>query len=383
MKNVILIVVILLTTISCREKKEEVKKSTLVDPQATEETQNLHAQLTECMQKGILFGHQDALAYGHNWYGEPYRSDVKDVVDDYPAVIGWEIGHIEIDAPYNLDSIYFSDMKRYIQEGHKRGSVNTISWHGDNIVTGNTAWDCGQNTVVKSVLPGGENHDKYLLWLDRVSVFLHDLKDNNGRPIPVIFRMYHEHTGVWFWWGSDQCTPEEYKQLWIMTVERIRDKNNVHNVLYAYSPAEITSESHYLERYPGDEYVDILGFDSYVHGKNREAIENYKNVIKLNLDVMAGYATKANKIPCLSETGMESVWYDNYFTEVLYPLISDYKLSYVLLWRNAWEKDKREHYFVPFTGHPASADFNRFVEQPDILMLKDIQSGKLLTQNNK
>ena len=55
---------------------------------------------------------------------------MKAITGDYPAVNGWEIGHIEIDAPYNLDSVYFTDMKRLIGEVHERGGINTISWHG-------------------------------------------------------------------------------------------------------------------------------------------------------------------------------------------------------------------------------------------------------------
>jgi hypothetical protein len=183
--QLIVLAVLALVVCSCQNKKKEetgnVKDETtsLVDQKALPEVVALHAKMKNLMQKGIMLAHQDALAYGHTWYREQDRSDVKDVCGDYPAVIGWELGHVEIDAPYNLDSIYFTDMKRYIKEGHKRGSINTASWHGDNIVTGNTAWDCGQNTVVKSVLPGGENHDKYLVWLDRLAAFFSDLKDDN------------------------------------------------------------------------------------------------------------------------------------------------------------------------------------------------------------
>ena len=38
----------------------------------------------------------------------------------------------------------------------------------------------------------------------------------------------------------------------------------VHNLLYVYSPnGPIDNESDYLSRYPGDAYVDVLGFDYY------------------------------------------------------------------------------------------------------------------------
>lgn len=370
MKKIILVCIVMATLVSCASKKSVIG----VDKNATKETQQLHGQLTTLLEKGIMFGHQDDLAYGSHWFNEQDRSDVKDVTNDYPAVIGWEIGLVETGAAYNLDSVSFVNMKRYIREAHKRGSINTISWHGNNIVTGNTSWDCKQNTVVKSVLPGAENHEKFLAWLDIVSEFLLDLKDENGVLIPVMLRLYHENTGSWFWWGNDQCTPEEYKQMWRMTVERLRDTNGVHNVIYAYSPSELKDEAHFLERYPGDGLVDVIGFDSYVFGKDMAAIEVYKERVVRSLQVVTAYATKSNKIPCFAETGMESIWYTNYFTEILYPLIADTKISYVMVWRNAWEKDKPQHHYVPFKGHPASDDFIKFVNKPKILMLQDVKA---------
>lgn len=360
---------------SCKtEKKEPVEPQRLpIDSSATSETVNLYNNLLDNIEKGIMLGHQDALAYGHSWYKEDGRSDVKDVTGDYPAVIGWELGHIELGKEFNLDSVYFSDMKRYIQETYSRGGITTASWHGDNIVTGNDAWDCAQDSVVRTILPNGANHDKYLTWLDRLATFFLDLKDKNGKPIPVVFRMYHEHTGAWFWWGSKQCTPEEYKQLWQMTVNYLRDTKNVHNLLYAYSPSETSSEAEYLERYPGDEYVDMVGYDCYVPGKDADAIVKYKEGMNRNLKIVTEYAKKANKIPTIGETGMESISDSTYFTQVVYPIINQYKISWVLFWRNAYESNKREHFYVPYTGHPAADDFNAFVSKSDILMNKDIK----------
>lgn len=342
----------------------------LVDSEASPQTIELYKRLLRLRDRGIMLGHQDALAYGHDWHAEPGRSDVKDVTGDYPAVVGWELGHLEHGADLNLDSVAFDDMRRYVQEGHRRGQINTFSWHGDNIVTGNSAWDCGQNTVVASVLPGGEHHAEYLNRLDRLAAFFASLKDDGGKLIPVIFRMYHEHTGAWFWWGSEQCAPEEYKALWEMSVGRLRDYNGLHNLIYAYSPSETQSLEHYLERYPGDEYVDMLGFDAYVPGGD---LDVYRERVSENMGWMLSYAAQSGKIACFSETGMEGIGADNYFTQWLYPLIAGKPLSYVLLWRNAWDEAHRGHYFAPYAGHASAPDFCGFVAESDILMLNDIQ----------
>lgn len=369
MKNKVLIISLLAMFVTYQLQGA---KKIPVDRNATKETISLYNRLFSLMDKGVMVAHQDALAYGHGWYKEAGRSDVKDVTGDYPAVVGWELGHVEIGAAYNLDSVYFSDMKQYIKETYERGGITTASWHGDNIATGNTSWDCAQDYVVKSILPDGENYGKYLSWLDRLADFFLDLKDANGNLIPVVFRMYHEHTGAWFWWGSKQCTPGEYKQLWTLTVEYLRDNKHVHNLLYCYSPSEVLTKEEYLERYPGDEYVDLLAYDCYVSGKDKTALEKYKETMHRNLKIITDYAMASGKIATIGETGMESIPVSTYFSEYVYPVITDYKIAWVLFWRNAWEPDKPEHFYAPYKGHSSADDFKSFVGKDKILMNGDI-----------
>ncbi|MDR0541397.1 MAG: glycoside hydrolase family 26 protein [Dysgonamonadaceae bacterium] len=386
MKQKLLLSLVLFLLFSCKFKQMQdtttvrpVPVRPLVDANATSETVALYNKMDSLLQVGIMLGHQDDLAYGHDWYNEPGRSDVHSVTGKYPAIVGWEIGHIELDAAYNLDSVYFTHMKRYIREAHTMGAINTISWHGDNIATGGSAWDCGQDTVVKSVLPGGIHHEKFLTWLDKIAAFFLDLKDDEGKPIPVLFRTYHEHTGDWFWWGSRQTTPEEYCRLWTMTVEYLRDNCNVHNVLYAISPSSVQTVEQYLERYPGNAYVDIVGFDYYANGESEEQnpektaaqIERYKVNLKTNLDIVTTYAAKAGKIAALTETGMERFPYPTYFTDAVYNTVKDYKISYLLFWRNAYTRPT--HYYVPYPEGRGTEDFRTFVAEPKILTADNIK----------
>jgi beta-mannanase len=345
---------------------------TIADKDATVATKALFKNMLSASKKGIMLGHQDDAAYGREWYNLPGRSDVKETAGDYPAVVGWELADIELDAKHNIDSVYFSNMKKIIRQVHERGSINTISWHANNIVTGNSAWDCKQDTVVKSILKGGSNHERFLKYLDKVADFFLDLKDKNGEPIPVIFRMFHEHTGAWFWWGAKQCTPEEYIALYKMTVVYLRDVKQVHNLIYAFSPAEITSEAHFLSRYPGNDWVDIIGFDTYCRD-SIEDVEHYKSNVTTGLNVISKYASDNHKIAILAETGQEGIKVKNYYTKVLLPLISNYNLSYVLLWRNAFNIKK--HYYIPYPNHPEAKDFIRFTKDKRILLSR--QAAKL------
>src|SRR5256886_2275971 len=113
----------------------------LVDPGATAETRALFVNLRRLAGKALLFGHQDDLAYGVQWFNEPGRSDVKETAGSYPAVYGWDVGGLEADGGANLDAVAFERQRGWIAEGFRRGGVVTLSWHMRNPVSGGNAWD--------------------------------------------------------------------------------------------------------------------------------------------------------------------------------------------------------------------------------------------------
>ena len=67
--------------------------------------------------------------------------------------------------------------------------MSSFSWHVDNPLTGKDSWDVSDSTVVKSVLPGGVNHDKFIGWLDKVADYLNSIQTSEGVKVPVLFRL--------------------------------------------------------------------------------------------------------------------------------------------------------------------------------------------------
>lgn len=215
----------------------------------------------------IMYGHQDDLMYGHSWKLEDdapkiVKSDVYDVCGSYPAVFGMDLGGIELGWTHNLDRNDFDNMRAAAVSHHERGGVVTFSWHPRNPLTGGDSWDVSSKEVVASILPGGEKHEYFMGWLSNAADFLGSLKTADGEAVPVIWRPWHEHTGSWFWWGQDLCTTEQYKALWQMTYDYMEKERGLDNLVWAYSPGAggLTPEI-FAERYPGDEIVDMLGFD--------------------------------------------------------------------------------------------------------------------------
>ncbi|MFY9153384.1 MAG: glycosyl hydrolase [Prolixibacteraceae bacterium] len=336
------------------------------DKKATPEAVNLYQKMLTLQHKGLMFGHQDAMAYGTSWYAEDGRSDVKDVCGDYPAIIGWELGHLELGDPYSLDSVFFENIRRGILDADKMGGINTISWHFRNVLTGGSAWDVSSKKVVASMLPGGDKHEIYLRYLDKLADFMLSLKSDHDKFIPILFRPFHEHTGSWFWWGKDLCSADEYKSLWRFTVNYLRETKNIHHLLYSYSTDRFNTESEYLERYPGDDLIDLVGFDLYDRGADYPA--TLGNCAKL----VSKIASIKGKIGAVTEAGGSISKYTEWWTRTLVESLRPYDLSYVLVWRNPFNQAPSVA-FGPYKGCPSEQDFIKFYNDPKTLFLKDIR----------
>jgi mannan endo-1,4-beta-mannosidase len=73
------------------------------------------------------------------------------------------------------------------------------------------------------------------------------------------------------WWGAKYVSAEDYKQFFILTEETIMKYAPHAQILWAYcSDKRWHTEEEYLSRFPGDKYVDIIGFDDYTFGTSEE-----------------------------------------------------------------------------------------------------------------
>lgn len=323
-----------------------------------------------CLQKrGVMVGHQDDPVYGCSWKWDEGRSDVKEVCGDYPAVMGFDLGHIELGDGKNLDGVPFDRMHREIIAQHNRGGIVTLSWHPDNPVTGKSAWDY-EGDVLTQILPGGKLHPTFNTWLKRVADFLNSLKTADGRKIPIIFRPWHEMSGGWFWWGEGRCTVEQYKQLYRYTHWYLTKKGCT-QLLWGYSPNLADQQEtleHYEKYYPGDDVVDLLGIDVYQFSADNA---KYQSDLRAELNAVKASGEKRNKLIALTETGYQNVPDSTWFTQALLPVLKEYPLCYVLLWRNAWDKDVENYIAAP--GKATVPDFKKFHADSTTLFLNDIK----------
>lgn len=354
------------------QKKLNVK---LADSSASKETVLLFHNLKKLSESKVLFGHHDALDYGIGWRGDQDRSDVKSVVGSHPALIGSDFGFLAWDKNLAQSS---ENRKTKLKETLERNGVTTFCWHYGNPVTGGNFYDT--TIAVRKIIPGGGFYLKYLSDLDKIADFANNALDSLGNPIPIIFRPFHEFDGEWFWWGKPHCTPDEFKELWRSTVSYLRDKRGVRNFIYAFSPdRKFNSLEQFLERYPGDEFVDLVGMDNYwdftPDGDGLQAVTN-------KLKIVSDFALEKNKLAAITETGLESIPDDKWWTEKLYKSFDkdSLKISFVMVWRN----NDVKHQYAPYPGHPSVGNFVEFYHKDKMLFTSHMPKiyNEILTEES-
>ena len=194
--------------------------------------------------------------------------------------------------------------------------------------------------------------------------FLLTLKDKDGKPIPIIFRPWHENNGSWFWWGQKLCTDNEFQGLWCLLQDELKSRG-LTNLLWSYSPNLDGgwTEERFLQRYPGNERVTLIGEDAYQWGTE----EDFVKQINADLTFLSDFAQKNGKLLALTECGFKNVPDPTWFTRVLKAQMDKYPICYFLLWRNA-----SHEYFAPAPDLPCAADFKKLYEAENTLFLKDI-----------
>lgn len=359
----------------------------VADPGATARTRSLAGYLDGVRGDGILFGHQHTLDDGITFEGrgDGTQSDVLAGTGEYPAIFGTDTlvleGSEAPGLPTNTPEQNVAALRDSMEQAHRLGGINTLSAHMRNFVTGKDFTD-PTGDVISHILPGGDKNAEFNAYLDRIAETASTTKDDQGNLIPIIFRPFHENTGSFFWWGAAWASPGEYQEIFRYTVEYLRDTRGVHNLLYAYSPNGTFGgdPARYLATYPGDDYVDVMGYDVYEADNGPDNSDAYVAEAVTDLAMVADLADGHHKISALTEFGRngdrtiqpgtnKSL---SFFTDLLAAIKADPKArrtSYMLTWANFGPGEPYQIY-VPPPAHgdqPANdlyPDFKKFSEDP-------------------
>ncbi len=366
------------------DSDSETSNFNLIDSKASTNTQTLANNLYKSMQEGTMVGQQQAYIEDRDESVRTFTKecDIFNISGKYPLVSGEDFGTLTNDS-YTETNWYGKQSTAqvdWVKECYKEGVYTTFSWHFREPYNGKSFYSSDLSSTVlneafRSILEGGENHDYYKAKLDMIAEFCNSLVAEDGELIPIIFRPWHEMNASWFWWGvPDYASAKEFIQNWQFTVEYLRDTCNVHNIIYAYSPSRrFVTEADFLESYPGDDYVDMVGFDSYEdYSTGTTAIE----LTISQLEILHELATEKGKLAALTECGYDldsKTELDDMYNSCYQYIIeqSGADIAYMLFWYNSDDK-----HFIPAESSSSAmiSSFSTFLDNESIFMMDDITS---------
>lgn len=293
-----LVLIILMLFTGCSFQKE---KPSLSNPNASAEAKKLYDLLYYPNEE---FGVALSAQQESTWMGsEDYEfSYIYERTGKTPVIRGFD---------YMNDD--FDGVNKRAIKWHSNGGFVTICWHCGSDFSGE--WkDAMEDEVAdweKMLTEGTKEYKAMIKGMDKAAKALKKLSDKN---IPVLWRPFHELDGDWFWWGKGGS--ENFRKLWQIMYDRYTNHWKLNNLIWVlgYSHKMIKME----DWYPGDEYCDIIGADTY------------DIAIGTTLYRKVSGITKAPKPLCLHECGQN-------------PAVSDFKKapwSYFMTWHTEYLTDK-------------------------------------------
>lgn len=416
-----------LTTASGK-KVEIAQNVSLVDAKAIESTKQLYAYLKAVGESdSVIFGHQNDTH--HKAGAGDTNSDTKDVTGSIAGIIGIdtlsltgnEAGNIGADWDKS-QSERIAAVAKITREAASEGALITLSAHMPNFELihqrvqefdkngGDTSDTLGywidedgtkiynfsgytpntvSGNVVSRIMPGQDLNYLYTGYLDMIAEYA---KAVEGDGITILFRPFHENTGSWFWWGAAQCDEQSYINLYRYTVDYLKETKGVHNMLYVYGPgSEAENTAEYAARYPGDAYVDIIGYDMYHSKPSQDNESDYLANIHRQNEILRSFATAHDKLYAITETGVANdskalLKKDNevkdWYMQLLDQISEDGGICYFLVWAN-WGEN--EAFYTPFVksvnedgslhGHEMLDEFIKFYNDNRSVFATDMNSG--------
>ena len=262
---------------------------TLVNPNADENTKRLYKFLCDIYGKYSLAGQYADEGRASSEYEKITAKTGKTF-----AVLGLDMGNYSLGSKAHGAE---SKTVEYAYDWYKNaGGIVQLCWHWTTpedyaVNAGDQPWYSsfykeGSKLDLDKIM-NGEDDAAYQLLMDDIDNMANELARLRDAGVPVLWRPLHEAAGGWFWWGN--CEPESYKKLWNVRYDKMTNEHNLTNLIWVWNGQDPAW-------YPGDETVDINGWDIYA-GNHVDSSQSGRFD-----DMATNYGTKT-KLIALTENG--------------------------------------------------------------------------------
>lgn len=246
----------------------------LINPNATPEAKALMNFLVDNYGKYILSGQQE---FPSKFIRFLDVDRVYNLTGKKPAVLGLDF------MEYSPSRVERGASSRETEKAimwHNQGGIVAFTWHWNapqGLEKDGQPWWRGFYTEATTFdlayalkNPDSEDYRLLLRDIDAIAAQLKILQENK---VPVLWRPLHEAEGGWFWWGAKG--PGPCIELWKLMYERLTNDHGLNNLIWVWNSVA----EHW---YPGDEWVDIVSYDSYTGRKNYSPVhDKFEQLINL------------------------------------------------------------------------------------------------------
>lgn len=259
----------------------------LSNPKASKQAKALYAYLTDMYGKKILSGQMWA-----SW-GFDELKYIQEITGKQPAIRGMDYIHAKENDKETQRAI----------DWWKLGGIPTIMWHSGAPSLGEGFKNSQKEIDIDKCFQEGT--PEYQSFWQELSNIADQLEKLKKAKVPILWRPYHELNGNWFWWGKKG--PEQFKRLWITTYKYFVEERKLNNLIWVLCYNGKPDSAWY----PGNQYVDIAGADTYGVGDDPQSPMYSKLKTSVDKVMPLSYhecGTPPDPLKCLEQGTMWSWW---------------------------------------------------------------------------
>lgn len=258
---------------------------------------------------------------GNMSYYDDYIEKLKNKTGKYVGICGADLEYSK-----KLTATQITNISKVLTKHWKRGGLVEISWSTHNPWTNNWLRDRSNVKMSDLVDPSTVAYESWHTDLDRVASMLKQLQDSG---VIVLWRPFHEMNGNFFWWGFSSGQ-SDFTNTWKEMYNYFTKVKLLDNLIWVYAPNKDWGNRGWVKSvnyfYPGDAYVDVVGFDLYDNDFDNLLSPDYEELLTHGKPV------------AITEAGPSTAYTGGQFDNMRYlnAKIKCPKLCYFLCWTD-WD----------------------------------------------
>lgn len=271
-------------------------KNPLSNPDSNDQTERIYDYICDNFGENIISCQQES-----TWMGSPdYEMNyIEETTGKIPAMRGLDFMNNDFDGVVSR-----------AKEWDEKGGLVTICWHTGVKSSGYQNSLDDDPDFEKLLTEGTDEYDTLMKSWDRAAKSLQELQEAG---VTVFWRPFHEFNGnqwgSWFWWGKGGA--DNFVKLWRLMYDKFTNEYGLNNLIWVLGYTDDIMDGWY----PGDEYCDIIGSDSYDGTTN---VKTWQKLTEIANKPMAFH--ECGNIPSIEQFEKDGAmwsWFMIWHTDVL------------------------------------------------------------------